>query len=152
MLKNKIKVLNNTNALTYNINHPFKSILLHVCNDCGVMGSGIALQISNKFPSAYTNYKLSCKLGTVSYDDNKKVANLVAQRLYIGYNKDCYKGKRYINYGSLVRCFYALDINEDVEIIIPYNMGSDRAGGNFKIILELLIEFFPLNTITICKL
>lgn len=70
------------------------NIILHCVNDTGVMGSGIALAIRNKFPSAYDAYKALFIQQAISrataqgqlqliYEENKDlfVANLFGQSM-----------------------------------------------------------------------
>jgi len=112
--------------------------LMHCCNNRKVMGSGIALEIKQKLPSAFLIYtRSSSDLGTISCYDG--VVNMVAQD---GYGK----GGKYINYGAFAKCL--IDFEDrlcgrpkaDVKIGLPFKIGSDRAGGNWDIVLEL-IEF-----------
>lgn len=140
--------------------------LLHVCNNKGVMGSGIALEIKNRIPDAYKCYKVrqiidgmnlplgSISIGTCSKESGDtitfygKVFNMVAQD---GYGK----GIRRLNYGALADCLlhvaehrsYSGDI-----IGIPYLMGSDRAGGDWNIVLELVEYFLKDFNVIIYKL
>ena len=119
--------------------------LLHVCNNGHVMGSGIALEIKNRIPEAYTEYMNgSNNLGTIT--ECRKVINMVAQD---GYGK----GIRHLNYGALARCLMFAKMRLiPVEYVIPYNMGADRAGGGWEIVKEM-VEFFLLpNNITIVEL
>jgi len=119
-------------------------VLLHVCNNKGVMGSGIALEIKNRIPDAYESYKyvhekFGLELGSTSYGfsntSDRFVINMVAQN---GYGS----GKRFLNYGALAQCLHAVSLDMTVEKIgLPYKMGADRAGGDWTIVLEM-IEFY----------
>ena len=114
--------------------------LLHVCNNKGVMGSGIALEIKNRIPDAYTAYRYEdCNLGVVTqgkYHRGGSVLNMVAQD---GYGQ-C---RRHLNYGALAECLFEIyaDFPASKVLGIPYKMGADRAGGDWNIVLEL-IEYF----------
>ena len=151
-----MKILNNTNAVDYTLSGSGRT-LIHVCNNKGVMGSGIALEIKNKIPSAFTKYKDSCKLGEISSSDCYNVINLVAQDSYAS-NRSNYGKTRYLNYGALSSCLSEINIFElqdlDVtEIVIPYNMGAFRAGGDFEIVKELVDwHLGGIFNITICRL
>ena len=118
-------------------------VLLHVCNNKGVMGSGIALEIKNKIPDAYQVYKGDPELGEVTigkYGDYHvcRVYNMVAQE---GYGR----GIRHLNYGALADCLHQAAIEASYSgspaIGLPYKMGADRAGGNWEIVLEMVIYF-----------
>jgi len=109
-------------------------ILLHVCNNKGVMGSGIAKEIRERIPEAFYAYRKSySELGTVT--SCGKVINMVAQD---GYGK----GIRHLNYGALARCLLIASMQKSrVEFVVPYKMGADRAGGDWEIVKEML-DFF----------
>lgn len=107
--------------------------IAHCCNAQGVMGSGVAKEIKERVPEAYLAYRRSeMSLGDVSCDGG--VYNLIAQLNY-GYD-----GKRYVNYGALAACFVRMrmDLWVNDTIGIPYKMASDRAGGDWDVVLELI--------------
>lgn len=122
--------------------------LLHVCNNKGVMGSGIALEIKNRIPDAYQGYKSSqiannmkLDLGSISFGwvtdaRGKFVCNMVAQ--------DGYGGRfiKHLNYGALAECLSKFSKGMNPIVIgLPYKMGADRAGGDWNIVLEL-VEYY----------
>ena len=122
--------------------------ICHQVNCQGVMGSGVALQIKNKYPQAYEDYKTLCDeadsyfLGYAQYvrieSDNKWIINLFGQDKY-GY------GKRQTNYIALTKAI--IDVLDYVysDIAIPYKMGCDRGGADWNklySILEVLAEDF----------
>lgn len=123
--------------------------IAHCCNAQGVMGSGVAKEIRERVPEAYNEYmeaytrykKLSANtfLGNVTCGDG--VLNIVGQEYY-GRDK-----KRYVNYGALAECLIrAVNLVEhlddrycsDLTLGLPYKMASDRAGGDWDIVLELV--------------
>jgi O-acetyl-ADP-ribose deacetylase (regulator of RNase III) len=118
-------------------------VLIHVCNNKGVMGSGIALEIKNRIPDAFVAYKqIPCDLGTCTFGWNFEntettygfVCNMVAQD---GYGQ----GVRHINYGALAQCLSKVKaLDNSLRIGLPYKMGADRAGGDWNIVLEM-VEF-----------
>lgn len=146
-----MKTLTGTNAVDYVLANKNR-VLLHICNTQGVMGSGIALEIKNRIPSAYAAYKdcesvVGLYLGGISCSG--KVANLHAQRNYG-------RGTRHLNYGALVSCFRSFieryDYHYGEEVVIPHLMGCDRAGGDWEIVMEL-IEFILCDfNVTICAI
>lgn len=118
------------------------------------MGSGIAKQIKDKIPEAYTAYKKmfnidpTYRMGKTSLGG--KVINIIGQDGY-GYERVRYGHYGYIARGlssvsfeiqkyvglydnSLVDSYY----NNEVKIGIPYRFASDRAGCDWCIILELI--------------
>lgn len=126
--------------------------LIHVTNDAGVMGSGIALQVKNQFESVYRAYMHKYSLGSISgnlVDHHTAVWNLTAQEGY-----GC--GKRFLNYGALSQCLNSLSTKLRREgwcstIVVPKNMGACRAGGNWEIVLELVEWYFNDFKIIVCE-
>lgn len=116
--------------------------LIHVTNAQLKMGSGIAKEIRERVPSAYESYmdnQIKDITGCISGADG--VINMTAQRYY-GYD-----GKRYINYGDLVECLIKTKqrllvetgmLRKVVKIGLPDHMDSDRAGGDWDVVMELV--------------
>lgn len=120
-------------------------VLLHVTNDQGVMGSGIALQIKHDIPDAFEAYRENHALGEISFGEDCSggfVINMTAQSFY---------GKagsgRFLNYGALSKCLNDVyefletqndyDDYKNVKIGIPVRMGAFRAGGDWEIVKEM---------------
>jgi hypothetical protein len=141
-----MKTLTNTNAIDYMLADDNRA-LLHVVNCKSVMASGIALEIKNRIPEAYKEYlKANQKLGNISFGG--RVVNLYAQDLY-GI------GRRQLNYGALSACFSYFKMlceNETFEIVIPYLMGCDRAGGDWEVVMELIEFGLSDFNVTICAI
>ena len=116
--------------------------LLHCCNAKGLMGSGIALEIKNRIPSAYEVYKQNHQLGNTTVGEYQRpdgsygfVMNMVAQE---NYGRG---GLRYVHYGMLAKCLWHVEMlsyGVTKKIGIPYKLASDRAGGDWQIVLELV--------------
>ena len=128
--------------------------IAHCCNAQGVMGSGIAKEIKERIPEAYSAYRKHYEMlqerGTSKHFlgscvEGGRVLNLIGQEYY-GKDK-----KRYVNYGALAsalsHCFHVIQFDvdgenliypPDVTVGIPFNMASDRAGGDWNIVLELI--------------
>lgn len=121
-------------------------VMLHVCNNKGVMGSGIALHVKNQIPDAYRAYKEYesengfIRLGTISTCHN--VINLHAQH---GYGQ----GIRHLDYEALYLSLEAaasyIAENGIERVGVPYRMGSDRAGGDWKIVCSMIQSVFSQN-------
>jgi len=120
-------------------------IICHQVNCQGVMGSGIAKQVREKYPWVYAEYKSFCNeiafpLGavqTVYINEIQAIANLFAQENY-GYD-----GKCYTDYNSLKICLSCVrDLYNDKTIAIPYLMGSHRGGGDWNIVYKMIEEVF----------
>lgn len=128
--------------------------IAHCCNAQGEMNTGVAKEVKDRIPEAYEKYlssyamcenlnnddgTISAFLGTVNCAAG--VFNLIGQE-HFGYDN-----KKYINYGALASAFYSLrqmsELNFNIKEItlgIPYKLASERAGGDWTIVLEL-VEF-----------
>jgi O-acetyl-ADP-ribose deacetylase (regulator of RNase III) len=135
-------------------------ILAHGVNCQGVMGSGVALGIRNKYPSVYEAYSRTallgeydpdCLLGTVQvvstlpdgvYDpkgDTVLVANIFTQNKY---GKD---GKRYLDYEALYVGFeklYKRSVLYDLPLCIP-KIGCGLAGGDWGVVSVMIEKAYP---------
>jgi O-acetyl-ADP-ribose deacetylase (regulator of RNase III) len=117
--------------------------LVHGCNCFCTMNSGIAKEIRDKFPTAYsadcsTTAGDKNKLGTASFgivDDNKLIFNTYLQFRY-GH------GKRYADYeavyAGLTKVREACEASGIKTVLIPYKMASDRAGGDWRIVETMI--------------
>lgn len=129
--------------------------IAHVTNCQGVMGSGVALQIKEKFPEAYEAYRKHYEdskrhnatlLGDISFANTRSfltdeyVFNLNAQDFY---GTD----KRHLNYEAFYRCLIKMKAvciqNKICHIGVPFKMGADRAGGDWNIITAMIESVFP---------
>lgn len=139
-----------------------QKVIAHQVNCRGKMGSGIAKQIRDKYPIVYEQYMsfYSWNLGInqppkmlrgqadfIKVNDNREVVNLYGQ---IDYG---YDGKRYTSYAllslALNEMFYLLKENDDIEVAIPYNMGCDRGGADWRVVEALLEDFSNLYGIDV---
>ena len=133
-------------------------LILHQVNCQGVMGSGIAKQVREKFPKVYEGYKDLCDtyshdrsvlLGKVQVFDvgDKYIANLFAQEHY-GYD-----GKCYTDYDELKRCLKNASryLDWDDVVAIPYLMGCVRGGGDWNVVYKMIEEIFDKNDVLICE-
>lgn len=132
--------------------------ICHQVNCRGVMGSGVAKAIRDKWPEvydAYLQYVSMCvgtPLGSVYFapieNGNQEVANMFAQFTY-GYD-----GLRYTSYDAFCNCLSILarDIPKSKTIAFPYKIGSDRGGANWNIIYAMICEILGDWDVTIYKL
>ena len=119
------------------------NVLAHCCNRQNTFGSGIAKSIKERLPEVYkadTEWFKGSQITNVimAFIGNGKVYNLYGQEFY-GYGKQ-------VNYGRLSQALYEMgkSLRIDDIIGIPYHMASDRAGGNWKVVLEL-VEWYLRN-------
>lgn len=132
-----------------------ETIICHQVNCQGRMGSGVALAIKNKFPTAYQNYRLRCTSGSlflgscqiVPIPENERntealqfVANMAAQ--------DCYgsDGKRYTDYEAFYKCLEKIaSFCKDGSIssvAFPHGIGCGLGGGSWDIIYLMIQKVF----------
>lgn len=130
----------------------------HVVNCQGVMGSGIAKSIRERYPLVYTLYKefhgkfsdrsevLGCAQ-PVYLPDCTSVWNLFAQHKYGSTTRD-------LNYGAMGKALMEMadDLDVDSKIGFPFKMGSDRAKGDWNIVLEMIEFYFKDHDVTVYKL
>ena len=127
-------------------------VMMHVCNNAGVMGAGIALEVKKRYPDAYDayiNYGIEnhgLYLATIS--TSSRVINLHAQD---GYGRK--DGWRYLNYeslyGSLAAAREWCEKNSIVSVGVPYGMGANRAGGDWAVVCAMVESTFANSGITI---
>ena len=96
------------NYITKDISTVTKGIIIHGCNAQGVMGSGVAKALRNKYPAIFNNYKAMCGvqgynidvMGQVSYYNPTPrllICNAITQEFY---GKD---GGRYASVDAIDR-------------------------------------------------
>lgn len=123
-----------------------KGHIVHGCNAQGVMGSGVALAIRNKWPQVFSRYRDTyeqegLQLGEVfpvTVSPELRVWNAITQNLY-GRN-----GSRFVSYDAVETCFseinqYLLTVPDPAprELHIPL-IGAGLGGGNWEIIREII--------------
>lgn len=120
--------------------------ICHQVNCQGVMGSGIAKQIRERWPEVYSSYKELCTefapeilLGTidiVDIDHYPEVINIFGQ-LTCGYD-----GKRYTSYDAFANALQQIKecIPYGLHIGFPKNIGCGLGGGNWKVVSALIEE------------
>lgn len=149
-------------------------IICHQVNCQGVMGSGVAKQVRNKYPHVYEKYIELCNtesdkkklLGTVLNvssdvlgsgngcigDKFPTISNLFAQEKF-GYDGTCYT-----DYNALNRCLQKVVMMtftknnwSDATIAIPYLMGCHRGGGDWDEVYQMMEEVFKDCNVILCK-
>ena len=122
--------------------------ICHQVNCQGVMGSGIAKQIRERWPEVYDGYKRFCDyinkqgeslLGRVMVTNRgcpMHIVNMFSQDAY-GYD-----GSRYTSYDAFAHCLITLreHVPDDCTIGFPKNIGCGLGGGNWKVISALIEE------------
>jgi O-acetyl-ADP-ribose deacetylase (regulator of RNase III) len=141
-----------------------RGFILHVVNNRGAMGKGVAKALYQKWPEVRRAYvesskylqslgELGMKLGALQpivVTDSLFIMNMVAQD---GYGEE---PKQYLVYEALERCLKKLEtvtgIYKDLDIYIPYRMGAGLAGGDWDVIQEIIGRMSYHNRVIICRL
>ena len=128
-----------------------RGIILHGCNAQGVMGSGVALAVKNKYPQAYEDYVEDLEerrvyLGDTSvywYNTNLAVYNAITQ-VHYG------TSDRHVNYWAIAKVF-----KNAVENARSFNMtlnfpkiGAGLGGGDWYIIENIINDCDYRNHVT----
>jgi O-acetyl-ADP-ribose deacetylase (regulator of RNase III) len=133
-------------------------VIGHQTNCMGVMGSGVAKVIREKYPLAYEQYKLTCDsvkptqlLGecqVVSTGKGNYVANLFGQ---LNFGRD----KRHTDYDALKRALTDLKHwakKSNYKVALPYNIGCGLAGGDWKVVGDMIEEVFQDYEVTLYRI
>lgn len=124
-------------------------IIVHGCNSEGVMGSGVALQVKQRFPKTFKRYKEYC-------DENKQlnrsilghivpfvegdltIINAITQGAY-GYDQ-----QKYVSYDAVDLCMkqIAKDLLFNGKLVPPAiampKIGAGLGGGNWQVIEAII--------------
>ena len=143
-------------------------IICHQVNCQGVMGSGIAKQVREKYPEVYQAYKTFCMntkpedlLGKIQYvafnnNDDKflGIMNIFGQLNY-GYDGKCYTDyealrNSFTNIHKFCEQFYKLYAYIP-EIAFPFKFGCARGGGDWNIVCQIIEETLQDCNVLICE-
>lgn len=127
-----------------------RGIIVHGCNSQGVMGSGIAVQIKNKWPRCYEIYRDFCNgepdkknlLGSVvPYavpDSELVIVNAITQ---LNFGKD---GKKYVSYSAVLNAFKMVaESAKFSQLPVHYPLiGAGLGGGDWAVISEIIDSAF----------
>ena len=137
-----------------------EDIIGHQVNCQGKMGSGVAKQIKAMHPMVFNQYLQYLKsldnreeaLGTVNYAvgrGGKIIANMFGQYDY-GYD-----GNQYTKLNHLDSCLSDLrrqaEANGKLSVALPYLLGSDRGGADWKEVEQLILSVFNGYEVTLYK-
>jgi O-acetyl-ADP-ribose deacetylase (regulator of RNase III) len=112
------------------------NVIAHSCNAQGVMGSGLAKQIRERYPVVFDVYSAAPKeMGTFSVadvGDGRKIVNMITQSHY---GND---GKRYVDYEALYSALETLRDSLDstrkegrvYTLGLPLGLSCGLAGGS----------------------
>jgi len=118
-------------------------VIIHGCNAQGVMGSGVARQIRQRWPNVYELYALrhrvfGLELGEivpVGTPDGKVVVNCITQD---SFGRD---GNRYVDYDAIAACMERVNACAGqwgaTEIAMP-RIGAGLGGGDWTVIEAII--------------
>ena len=120
--------------------------ICHQVNCQGVMGAGLAKDISDKWPEVKADYLEFCKremsenlLGTYlapPVDEDRYVVDIFGQ---LNYGRD--RDRVYTNYSALDSAFEKLSHDDKFDrIAFPYGFGCGLGGGDWSRVLHMMIE------------
>lgn len=139
------------NYLNGNLFDSKAPVLVHQVNCRGVMGSGVAKQVKDRYPYVYQEYVQYCKERPVNEligsclivpipNSSQYVANIFGQ---INYGTD---GRKYTSYDALDIAFAKLHdwcrAHGVRKIALPENMGCNGGGGSWRVVTTLLWHHF----------
>lgn len=141
-------------------------IIAHQVNCKGVMGSGVAKQVKEKYPLVFSAYKNYCQendnlLGKVLLVDSSGNERLIEEnRPYIanlfGQDNYGYDGKQYTNIEAFKEACVSLYIKAQMlgvnTIAMPYKIGSDRGGASWSQVYMILESLFNKIDLELWKL
>ena len=114
--------------------------IMHGCNSRGVMGSGVAKVLREKYPQAYNDYifkynNYGLELGDVIVsvqDDGKVIHNAITQR---DYGRD--SSRVYVSYWAIAEVFRKINSRGIKEIAMP-KLGAGLANGDWNVISAII--------------
>lgn len=144
---------------TDNIITAEEPLIIHGCNCQGVMGSGVALAIRNRWPLAYEKYKeqwvfkgilplgvaqfIECKdkLGT------KWIGNCMTQEYY-----GRVEGTQYCSYEAIEKCLVEIRRfckDENLDSFAMPKIGCGLGGGDWNIVSKIIEKVFANTNLII---
>lgn len=156
------------------------NIIVHQVNTQGVMGSGVAGQVSKKYPHVYKEYRSyvhHCQkngvsmmgkvqyvpvdvwaLGLVDTTKNQKIIPYDRQYQYIAnaFGQKTYGKGLQTDINSLTNCFMDIQLKAEqinASIAIPYKIGCCRGGADWNVVYKIIQEVFDGSDldVMICK-
>lgn len=122
-------------------------VIIHGCNAQGVMGSGVARQIREKFPTAFREYREiyereGLQLGSIHIVDcgEKIVVNAITQERY-GRSPNTV----YVSYDAIRSCIRKLNeairdqVLSETDVAMPL-IGAGLGGGKWSVISKIIEE------------
>lgn len=134
-----------------------KGVIVSMVNCQNKMGRGLAKSIYEKWPAVKSEYHAFClgaaalktkPLGlchSVEVEPGLFVCNVFGQEFY-GPGDKCYVSYEAVESGFKIlsdAISFARDIREQGPVYFPYLFGCGLAGGDWKVMSELIEKYFP---------
>lgn len=126
-------------------------IIVHGCNAQGVMGSGVAKAVKDKYPEAYQKYYAEylhglLTPGWISVYNPSRYLTIVSGITQEYYGRD--KNVVYVDYDSLAEVFRKVkSIWPGVPVHIP-KIGAGLANGDWEIISRIINTIYTDDSVT----
>ena len=143
------------------LEYPGITGIMHQCNCYCTMGSGLALQIKNRYRAGYiadekTKKGDLSKLGTFSYGitlDGKIIYNLYSQAGYGSRDRQTSYDAMDVGLRAIREDLRIASTHRKINVGIPYKLGCGLANGNWKIVLAIIDSIFEDEeySVTICR-
>lgn len=128
--------------------------ICHQVNCKGVMGSGIAKAIADKWPSVKEQYVKLCKSVPEKELIGKAFACEIAPGKHVinifGQTDYGRTSKLYTDYDALSAAFEAMRLYVQGSIAFPYKFGCGLANGDWSTVERLIVDHLGDFDVTIC--
>lgn len=128
-------------------------MIVHQVNCKGVMGSGVAKSIRERYPKAYDSYKKHCNLSGSSLLGKIQVVNINQERKVVNmFAQDSYgRSKQYTDLKAFKTCVLKLvdyaKKNNIETIAMPYKIGCGRGGADWDSVYSILCDSFNRSNV-----
>ena len=135
-------------------------VVCHQVNCKGVMNNGVAKQVRNRFPNVYEAYKKYCeesenKSGALLGDilDVKVTENGKSYIICNLFGQDNYgSGFCFTDYKALIACLEKVKkAHKNKTIAFPYRMSCSIAGGDWRVVEEIMLDVLDDCDVLICR-
>jgi hypothetical protein len=148
-----VEILEHSNILEVK-----SGIICNQVNCMGAMGAGLALQIKNKWPIVFKQYKEECNL---FHEDPTKLLGkvhdtVISQNLVVA---NCF-GQVFPSRNGMITDYHAWDeildkLNDlrnffSLDLHFPYMVGCGLAGGNWNVIFGKIMDKFGRSSTPVC--
>lgn len=134
------------------------NVIVHQVNCMGVMGSGLALQVKNRYPKVFSQYSSLCKsyppenlLGSAFIAEvapDRYVANVFGQKNF-GWTEQ-FTDLKALKSGLETVAEFAKE--NRYMVALPYLIGCCRGGGKWTEVLVVIEEVFSDQNVIIRKI